>query len=68
MTKLKRAMVKILTNNLATEQNVSTTNFLLQCLSKFCTLEGLICWETQIHLTYKSQQQHHSSLEVIHTY
>jgi hypothetical protein len=41
--KLKRAMVKILMSNLATkEQCISTINFLLLCLSKFCILGGLI--------------------------
>jgi hypothetical protein len=35
-------MVKIIMDNLATEQYVSTINFLLQRLSKFCILEGLI--------------------------
>jgi hypothetical protein len=35
-------MVKILMDNLATEQYISTTNFLLLCLSKFHILEGLI--------------------------
>jgi hypothetical protein len=36
-------MVKILMDNLATtEQYISTANFLLPCLSKFCILEGLI--------------------------